>query len=195
MNRDLSLLITRIQGARASIDVGLALSSHADPVSYEPYKNAGFQVFYQKGKTETGKINSIFEASINRGYESVVLLSHSAPNLPLNYLENAFSDLRNGNSLVLGPSENSMFYLIGIKKKFYKKMYNHDIFRTISFANQSLRDTTLKTMKELCSECSILPNWYILKSLDDLKKLYIDSIQGIGWEAQWTHQITQGIIS
>lgn len=194
MNRDISLLITNIHGARRTVDVGLALPPSAELTPYEPYKSAGFEVFVQEGKTETERIKSIFNATIMKGYETVIVLSSNVPNLPLSYIEYALYDLRNGNNLVLGPSENGMFYLIGIKRMLYDKIINDDIFSTISFDNRTLRDSTLKMMQEHCNDCSILPNWYILKSMDDLKKLYKDSLHGIGWKAQWTHLIAHDLL-
>ncbi len=194
MNRDISLLITRLKGARESLDVGLALSPAADPVPYEPYKHAGFHVFFQKGASESERIKSIFNEAVCRGYDSVVLLSHCAPNLPLHYLESALRELRNGVSLVLGPSENAMFYLIGIKKTLYERICFDGVFGSLSFENLSMRDTTVKTMQDYCNNFSILPTWYTLRSIEDLKKFLRDSTRGVGWNARWTYQFAQGIL-
>jgi hypothetical protein len=194
MNRDISLIITHLKGARKSLDVGLALSPAADPLPYEPYKHAGFHVFFQKGGSENERIQSILDKAIWRGYDSVVLLSHCAPNLPLHYLENALLDLRNGASLVLGPSENAMFYLIGIKKTLYEKICCDGVFSSVSFENLSMRDTTVQIMQKYCNNCSLLPTWYTLRSIEDLKKLLKDSPRGVGWNARWTYQFAQGIL-
>jgi hypothetical protein len=194
MNRDISLLITRLKGARESLDVGLALSPAADTVPYEPYKHAGFRVFFQKGVSESERIKSIFDEAVYLGYDSVVLLAHCAPNLPLHYLESALSELRNGVGLVLGPSENAMFYLIGIKKMLYERICSDGVFGSLSFENLSMRDATVKTMKDYYNNCSLLPTWYTLRSIEDLKKFLRDSSRGLGWSARWTYQFAQSIL-
>ncbi len=194
INRDISLLITRFQGARKTVDVGIALPPNAETGPYEPYKIAGFQVFYQSGETESERIKSILAETFTRGYESLIITSHSVPNLPISYLECALSDLRSGNKLVLGPTENGMFYLIGIKRELYEKVLSDTKFGHFSFTNRTLRESTLKRIKSHYNDCSILPNWYILRTIDDLKKLYRDSQQGIGWRAQWTHLIADEIL-
>jgi len=194
MNRDISLLITRVKGARQSLDVGLALSPEADAIPYQPYRDAGFHIFFQKGGSESERIKSILEDSFGAGYDSVVLLSHSAPNLPLHYLESALQELRKGAGLVLGPSENAMFYLIGIEKTLYQRTCIDGVFRFVSFENLSMRDTTVKIMQDYCNNCSLLPTWYTLRSIEDLKKLLRDSPRGVGWNARWTYQFAHGIL-
>ncbi len=127
-------------------------------------------------------------------YQSVVIVSHSVPHLPLNYLENARSSLRKGSNLVVGPLKNGMFYLIGMKRQMHEIINNGNVFNDINFDNSSLRDSTVKNIKNHCNSCSILPEWYILKSINDLKKMHSDYQQGIGWKAQWTHNISRELL-
>jgi hypothetical protein len=191
INRDISLLITRFHGARRTVDVGIALSPNAETSPYEPYRTAGFQVFHQRGETEAERIKSILAETFKKEYESTIIISHSVPNLPISYLEYAISDLRRGNNLVLGPTDNGMFYLIGVRRELFEKVRSDSQFGSVGFTNRTLRESTLKQIKShyIGYGCSILPNWYILRTIDDLKKLYRDSKRGIGWKAQWTHLI------
>jgi hypothetical protein len=194
MNRDVSILISKIQGARETVDVGIALSPGAGLIPYEPYKKAGFLIFRQKEKDETARIQHILHEAIMLGYESVVLVSHNVPNLPPRYIEYALADLRNGHSLVLGPSENGMFYLIGIKKEFYAQLRRNNVGNALSFYNPELRDFNLKTLQNLCESCAVLPKWYFLKSIEDMKKLYRDENDDRGWKAKWTRLIAQDLL-
>ncbi len=118
MNRDISLLMSNIHGARKTVDIGLALSAIAEINTYQPYKIAGFELLYQEGNNESERIKNTFENMFLKGYKTVIIISPSVPNLPVSYLENALSYLRKKeNNLVLGPLKNGMFYLIGMKKK------------------------------------------------------------------------------
>jgi glycosyltransferase A (GT-A) superfamily protein (DUF2064 family) len=194
MNRDVTILITKIRGARDTVDVGIALAPKSDAAPYEPYRVAGFRLFRQNGKLETERIESILHEAIYRGYESVVLISHNVPNLPLEYIEDALEEMRNGQSLVLGPSENGMFYLIGIEKNLYEQMVRNETLRMLSFYNHGLLESNLKILQKACNTCVILPKWYLLKSLEDVKRLHDHSKQGVGWNARWTRLIAQDII-
>jgi glycosyltransferase A (GT-A) superfamily protein (DUF2064 family) len=194
MNRDVSILISKIHGARDTVDVGLAISPKADSALYTPYEKAGFHVFRQKGRSETERIESIFHASLMLDYESVVLVSHNVPNLPPEYIENALAVLRNGQSLVLGPSENGVFYLIGIKRHLYEQMLRNKIVRTLSFYNPALRELSIRTLQSFCTSCTVLPKWYFLKSLDDMKKLYGECTGEKTWKARWTRLIARDLL-
>lgn len=194
LNRDISILITKFQGARKTVDVGIALSPTSKHTLYEPYECAGFEVFYQKGHTETQRIKSIFQESISRGYDTVILISHNVPNLPLKYVEDALTDMRNGSSLVLGPSNNGMFYLIGMKKNLWEQSLQSDMFNRLSFSHPIHRNSIMKLFQDSCESCAVLPNWYIVKSLEDLRKLHQDSVHGIGCKARWTQLIVQDLL-
>jgi glycosyltransferase A (GT-A) superfamily protein (DUF2064 family) len=194
MNRDVCILITHIYGARKTVDVGLALSPLAKIGPYSPYKKAGFELFSQDGETESEKIKNVFKDAFERDYKSVITVSHSVPNLPLNYLEDALSSLRNGSNLVIGPLRNGMFYLIGMTRKMHEIINHKNVLNDITFDNSSLRDSTVENIKSHCNGCSILPEWYILKSIKDLKKMHNDYRHGIGWKAQWTHNISREIL-
>lgn len=195
MNRDISLLMSNIHGARKTVDIGLALSAIAEINTYQPYKIAGFELLYQEGNNESERIKNTFENMFLKGYKTVIIISPSVPNLPVSYLESALSYLRKKeNNLVLGPLKNGMFYLIGMKKKMYETVNRSVFFNKLNFYNSAMRDTTVNMIKDYCNDCSILPEWYTLKSLNDLKKLHYDFLHGIGWKAQWTHNITNELL-
>jgi hypothetical protein len=194
MNRDVCILITKIYGARKTVDVGLAISPIAKTEPYSPYKKAGFELFFQNGETESQIIKNVFKDAFDRHYKHVVVVSHSVPNLPLDYLENALSSLRKGSNLVIGPLKNGMFYLIGLSRRMHDIINLKQVFNNITFNNSSLRDSTVKNIRNHCNGCSILPEWYILKSIKDLKRMHNDYRHGIGWKAQWTHNISSELL-
>ena len=56
INRDLPILITKVQGARRTVDVGLVIASDEDNNPFKPYISAGFKLFFSHGNTETERI-------------------------------------------------------------------------------------------------------------------------------------------
>jgi len=193
MNRDISILITHIKGARKTLDVGLALSPFADITHYLPYKLAGFNLIFQRGENESEIIKNIFNEAFKTGYKGVVLLAHNVPDLPVEYLENALENLRNGSCMVLGPLENGTFYLIGMKKNTYPENIQKEIFKNLSFNPWG---NSRESIKQICSRttsCTILPPWYLLKTVSDLKKMHNASSIEMKWKARWTRLITGDI--
>jgi len=193
MNRDISILITHIKGARKTVDVGLALSPCADINHYLPYKMAGFNLFFQRGESESEIIKNTFCEAFELGYKVVVLLAHNVPDLPLVYPENALYNLRNGSHMVLGPLENGMFYLIGMKKNTYLEALHTEIFKNLSFNPWGDSKEAVKQICRRTQSCTILPTWYLLKTVGDIKKIHNASSLEMKWKARWTRLITSDI--
>lgn len=186
INRDTLLLITRISGARKSVDVGLAFSPLAEPGAYRPYVTAGFKIYEQNGATESERIENVFDHAFGSGYSSVVVLASGAPNIPLDYLDEAIVNLRNGRGLILGPLRNGKFYLIGMDATSYALLKEAGLLRYFDFEKTEERERVLDRIKNSGIPCSFLPEWYIIRSFQDLKRLKRDAARGVGWKARWT---------
>jgi glycosyltransferase A (GT-A) superfamily protein (DUF2064 family) len=186
VNRDSLLLISRLREARKTVDVGLALSPVSKSEHYRPYQTAGFLFFHQKSGSESENINAIFEEAFEKGYDSVILIGHGTPNIPPAYLEEALLALRRGNEIILGPTTNSRFYLIGMTKSQFAALRDGGLFNELDFNTRWGRDTAIKKFMQTCSNCTVLPEWYSIKSLDDLRRLRADSSRGQAWNARWT---------
>ena len=185
INRDISLLITRVEGARKTVDVGLALGPDADITHYLPYERAGFKLFHQRGTTESEHILSVLRDIFAQGYEKVVVLSHSTPNLPVAYLERAIGAMRRGMDLVVGPLENGMFYLVGLTGRTFDRLQNLPVVHKLGFLDGLSCDRSVKAFKDVALDPLVLPKWYIVKTLEDLKKVYEDTSSGKGNKARW----------
>ncbi len=187
INRDISLLIANVQGARKTIDVGLAVVPCEGLTPYLPYQIAGFKIFVQNGENESNRIKNVLSETLMRGYDSVILISNRVPNLPVDYIEEALKILRKENDTVLGPLKNGMFYLIGAKKTSLPVVLRLIEKNNFTFNRVNGQFGFLNSLKQKGIHPYILPQWYLIRTIDDLKKLYIDFQHGIGWKARWTH--------
>ncbi len=186
VNKDSLLLITRLREARKTVDVGLALSPASKSEPYRPYQRAGFSFFHQKIGSESENIRAIFEEAFEKGYESVILMGHGTPNIPPAYFEEALRALRKGKEITLGPTTNGRFYLIGMTRSQYTTLRDGSLFDELDFNTRRGRDTAIRKIMQTCSNCAVLPEWYAIKSLDDLRRLRADSSKGQAWKAHWT---------
>ncbi len=186
VNRDSLLLITCLPEARKTVDVGLALSPHSKSEPYRPYRAAGFSFFHQKSESESKNIRAVFKEAFEKGYESVILMGHGTPNMPPAYLQEAIRALRRGKEIILGPMINGRFYLIGMTGLQYATLSHNRLFNELNFNIRKGRDSVIRKIRQSCTGCVVLPEWYAIKSLDDLQRLRTDSGGGRAWIARWT---------
>lgn len=194
INRDLPILVAKVRGARATIDVGLSVTTEEGLSPYEPYRRAGFRLFKPSGTTEIDRITESFQEAFARGYESVVLLFHGVPNLPLSYIEQALVFLREEGEVVLGPLKNGGFYLIGCTQKTFNSECFSELLPNLSFCNKGRKKEALKKIDALGIHLSLLPEWYQVKTPSDLKRLCEERGNGIVWNGRWTQHTSDDLI-
>lgn len=92
----------------------------------------------------------------------VVIIGSDSPDLPLSYINRAFTELRK-NDLVLGPAYDGGYYLIGLKEPCSK------IFKGVKWSSKAVFGKTLKNAKALRKKVAILPHWHDIDTPRDLK--------------------------
>ncbi len=85
-----------------------------------------YEMTPQNGKKMNEKIKNCFEGLFNKGYERVILLTSDTPEMPYLSVEKAF-DLLIENDVVIGPSNDGSFYLLGMNKNIYDQGIFDDI--------------------------------------------------------------------
>ncbi len=190
VNRDISILISRLHGARKIVDVGIALPNCAKIHEYIPYEKAGFKIYTETGRTIKERLLNIFERSFKDGYRNVIAISHRTPNLPPKYIEDAISLLKSGKHLILGPVSNGGLYLIGMDSYIYENLFNNRFIDRINFEIGKVELTKQVLKLKLITSLRLLPKWYKLKSINDFKKLTFKNYKNqLAWNATWTRQI------
>lgn len=123
---------------------------------------AGDFTFYkQEGKNLGRKMYNAFKFSKRLGFDKAVIIGSDSPNLPLKYLAQAYNRL-NKSDVVLGPSCDGGYYLIGLKEPCA------GIFNNIKWSSQSVFGVTLRKAKDIGKKVSVLEKWY---DIDDFKGL------------------------
>ncbi len=115
------------------------------------------------------RMHHFFATHIASAPEGVVLLGSDSPDLPLALVEQAFHRLRHVR-LVLGPSTDGGYYLIGARGEV------PPVFNDMPFGAPSLFDTTLATLADLGwkpgTDFDTLAPWYDVDEYDDLVRLH-----------------------
>lgn len=127
----------------------------------------GYQYFIpQMGLTLGDKLTAAFEHLFNDGYANIAIIGSDSPDLPVEYIEEAFSRLNSSDfELVLGPAKDGGYYLVAMGKKYYS------IFEGINWSTSSVLSETLERAKADGLEVALLKEWYDVDTSGDLKSL------------------------
>lgn len=103
---------------------------------------------------------------LGRGHGSAVVLNADSPNLPTALLvETAEILARPGDRAVLGPSTDGGYYLLGLKAPHQR------LFEGIAWSTACVAEQTLARAKEIGLDVEVLPAWYDVDDIEDLRRL------------------------
>ena len=124
------------------------------------------KTFNQEGKDLGERMGNAFRYLRKMGHKEIVIIGSDSPTLPSEILDEAFERLK-GNDLVVGPSIDGGYYLIGISGKV------PDLFSGIGWGTDNVFDETLKKAKESRLDFSLLPFWYDIDTINELRFMQI----------------------
>lgn len=121
----------------------------------------------QKGVDLGERMKNAFADAFADGFSKAILIGSDLPDLQNNVLDMAFNAL-NVNDIVIGPSVDGGYYLIG----FRNNSFLPEVFKGISWGTDTVLKDTLKILKEKNYMVSILPELRDVDTIEDLKALY-----------------------
>ncbi|MBI5287339.1 MAG: TIGR04282 family arsenosugar biosynthesis glycosyltransferase [Deltaproteobacteria bacterium] len=142
-------------------------------VSSIPLVNGVEGLIPQIGEDLGERLFNTFQRLFSMGYKKVAIIGSDSPDIPLEYIEKTFCDLEEGR-IVLGPSEDGGYYLIGMSLGTELNSVPKAIFKDIPWGTAQVLEETLKKIKEAHIEVTILPTWYDVDNPHDIKKLQLE---------------------
>jgi len=140
------------------------------PVDSEPlfreFLPQSLQYLPQRGDSLGEREANVFADLLQGDCSRVVLIGGDIPTLPLSHLREAFAllaDLRN--DVVLGPSEDGGYYLIGARA------LHPCLFEDIAWSTPTVLRETLAQARRQGLNVVQIPPWYDVDSEEDLRKL------------------------
>lgn len=137
--------------------------------------------FVQDNPGLTAALTEGFEKGLAAGYTKVLCISSDNPTLPGQYLEEALRALET-NELVLGPTEDGGYYLIGAKKV-YPFLLNDMTWSTATVLSE-----TLARAAQASLQVQVLPGWYDLDTIVELERFRAELDTLGNYEAAYTRQ-------
>ncbi|HLF47828.1 MAG TPA: TIGR04282 family arsenosugar biosynthesis glycosyltransferase [Methylomirabilota bacterium] len=114
----------------------------------------------------SGPLANGFAEFLGNGHAGAVAIDSDTPTLPTEHLAEAVARLRRGDAdLVLGPSEDGGYYLIGLRAP------HPELFDGIRWSTPEVMPETLRRAEEKGLRVALLPTWYDVDTPTDLARL------------------------
>ena len=141
-----------------NIKTDIAVFHYNSIISKNPFKNFSKWNKIQIGENLGKKISNAFNWGFEKGYKKIIIIGSDLWDLNEEIINTGFIEL-NKNKVVIGPSIDGGYYLLGLNKKMPK------IFEGIKWGTQSVLAETLKLLDH---DPYILPELNDIDTFEDL---------------------------
>lgn len=124
-----------------------------------------FALVLQEGADLGERLDIALTGRLRQGYSRVVIMNSDGPSLPVAHLVEAFAALSNGADVVLGPSDDGGYYLIGVRRPAPR------LLREVRMSTPTVLAETLALAAEEGLRVKLLPAWYDVDEAADLARL------------------------
>ena len=141
----------------------LSYTPVGDEALFDGLLPSTFALIAQRGEAFGDRLFAAAQDVLTIGYGAVCLIDSDSPTVPAAVFRQAVEALRQpGDRIVLGPSQDGGYYLIGLK------MTHREPFENITWSTASVFSQTLQQCHNAGLEVFILPVWY---DVDDAQTL------------------------
>ena len=121
----------------------------------------------QRGESLGERLVNAAAELLTNEFDSVCLINSDSPTLPSKILKTATTLLaQHGDRVVLGPSEDGGYYLIGLKRP------HPNLFERIAWSTADVLAHTIDRAAEMDLPVDLLPEWYDVDDEATLRLLY-----------------------
>jgi glycosyltransferase A (GT-A) superfamily protein (DUF2064 family) len=107
------------------------------------------------------------------GHDAMVLIGTDHPTLPSEFIGRAFLELSEPLTVVLGPSDDGGYYLIGTNEVI------PSLFEGLSYSHAEVLAEALTRITEAGAKPVLLPPWYDVDTPEDLGRLTRERAAGV----------------
>ncbi len=138
----------------------------------EQWLGRSYHLTSQRGNDLGERIVNAFHETFQQGFQSAVLIGSDTPDLPCSIIDEAFLLLR-GHDVVIGPSVDGGYYLIG----FQKETFLPSALEGIPWSTAQVFQKTTEVLSEKQYQIQILPTLRDIDTIHDLR-IFFDEHQG-----------------
>jgi hypothetical protein len=156
--------ISRI-GSLSAVDLWLAYTPDEEEAWFRQAIAPSFHLMAQRGDDLGQRMHRIIEERHAGGASGVVVVGTDLPTLPIEYVSEAIDRLQGGAEIILGPSEDGGYYLVGMREP------DARLFEGISWSRKTVLRETVDKASELEKAVVTVPSWYDIDTPPDLDRL------------------------
>jgi len=120
----------------------------------------------QRGDKFGERLQAATDDLLQLGFSAVCLIDSDSPTVPPTAFAQAVEYLsRSEDCVVLGPSDDGGYYLIGLKKS------HHELFDQIDWSTERVLEQTIAAAREIDLPVHLLPSWYDVDDRATLSRL------------------------
>ena len=163
--RDTTAAIAATQAAGGACGV-VCYTPVGSEEAYQGILPDEFVLVPQRGTTFGERLSCATEDILKVGFGSVCLIDSDSPTLPSEAYAQAVDALaKPGDRIVLGPSDDGGYYLIGLKKA------HRRVFQNVDWSTECVFEQTVQRAREKNLEVHLLPLWYDVDDRATLRRL------------------------
>lgn len=165
---DIGATVASVEGRHV-----LAWSGDPDHPAFAPLRELDYDFMPQPEGDLGQRLDRAMRREANRA-DAVVIIGSDSPTLMAEHLEDAFQKLQRA-SVVLGPSFDGGYYLIGVRSQWYLDLAPddavHPLFDEVSWSTADVLDQTLRRCRQMSCLCDLTAFWYDVDTIEDLNLL------------------------
>lgn len=148
----------------------------------------GFEFVPQEGRDLGERLRNAFAHSFQQGARRTVIIGSDSPSLPARLVEEAFAALAQ-NDLVLGPSTDGGYYLIGFRLQ--GSGFTVRILDGIEWSTERVLEQTVAAARKAKLKTHLLTPWYDVDDAVTLRflKTHLDALAACGAIVLPTHSL------
>lgn len=185
--RDIASAIGDVGPQSKGIGVFTPMGSEGDYVHILPSE---FDLLPQRGDQFGDRLMNAAADLLRVGFESCCLINSDSPTVTTTAFCDAVTELRGAdNRIVLGPSDDGGYYLIGMRRA-----YNR-LFEDIDWSTERVFAQTLERARELGLMVHVLPKFYDVDDAAGLRRLYEELLEHDGAVAPATRKFLSELVA
>jgi rSAM/selenodomain-associated transferase 1 len=191
--RDTAAAISRTADGERAQGIGVYTPSGAE-AAYADILPKEFSLVPQRGEAFGERLCAATEDLLRLGFASLCLIDSDSPTVPAHAFARATDYLaEDKDSVILGPSDDGGYYLIGLKK------LHRALFERIDWSTDRVLEQTIAAARAIGLPVHLLPTWYDVDDWATLARL-CDELFGDngrsseGFEAPATRQFLSALL-
>ncbi|OGK76107.1 MAG: hypothetical protein A2X51_05710 [Candidatus Rokubacteria bacterium GWC2_70_24] len=135
----------------------------------------GFRLVAQQGRDLGERLSNLLAGLLASGHPGAMAIDSDSPTLPMAHVREAAEVLARGAAdLVLGPSDDGGYYLVGLRRG------APGLFEGIPWSTDRVLPLTIEKAGRLGLRTHLLPEWFDVDTEADLRRLHAALLAGEG---------------